>query len=492
MSKPVSVLLVTSEVYPFLKASELADVLYAHSLGTREVGHDIRVMMPKYGFISERKNRIHEINRLRDIPIPVGSESFPATVKSSSINNPRVKVQAYITTNVNFLDANKGLLADYATGKPFADNDDRFIFYNRTVLETCQLLGWYPDIIQCVGWETALIPAYVRTLYANDFRRTAIIQTISSFDEQGVFPLNSLAKTGLPEEALAVARYKFKSNFLRAGIAYADVVTTLSPGYAHELNELKEWKSNWEPLLEKGQKIIGIPHGIDMMQWNPKTDTFLRSKFDADDPSNKSRVREQLQRAAKLKVNGSAMIATFIGPLTELYGADILAEAVPAIVKEGIQIIVASTIPTDMKKTFDALVKKFPGMVSVNIGIDEEFVHNAIAGSALLVKPSRSEASGQYQRCALVYGTIPVVRTTGGIAEGLEDVDAKEGTGNAFLFKKADVKDFTRTILRAKEAYGQQDLWDRLVGNAMKTPVGWALSAKPYDELYQSIVKVSR
>ncbi|MBI2794852.1 MAG: glycogen synthase [Ignavibacteria bacterium] len=492
MSKPVSVLLVTSEVYPFLKASELADLLYAHSLGTREVGHDLRVMMPKYGFISERKNRIHEINRLRDIPIPVGSESYPATVKSSSINNPRVKVQAYITTNVNFLDANKGLLADYTTGKLFADNDDRFIFYNRTVLETCQLLGWYPDIIHCVGWETALVPAYVRTLYANDFKKTTIIQTISSFDEQGVFPLKSLSKTGLPEEALAFARYKGKANFLRAGIAYADAVTTLSLGYAHELNEMKEWKTNWAPLLGKGQKIIGIPHGVDLMQWNPKTDAFLRSKFDAKDPSNKSRVKEQLQRSAKLKVNGSAVVATFIGPLTELYGADLFAEAVPALVKDGIQIIVASVIPTEMKKTFDALVKKFPGMVSVNFGIDEEFVHNAIAGSTLLIKPSRSEASGQYQRCSLVYGTIPVVRTTGGIAEGLEDVDATEGTGNAFLFKKADVKDLTRAILRAKEAYEQQELWNKVVGNAMKTPVGWALSAKPYDELYRSMVKVGR
>ena len=129
MSKFNSILLVTSEVYPFLKTSELADVCYAHALGSREVGHDLRVMMPKYGNISERKNRIHEINRLRDLPIPVGSDTHLATVKSSSINNPRVKVQAYITTNTTLLDANKGYMVEQSSGKPFSNNDDRFIFY---------------------------------------------------------------------------------------------------------------------------------------------------------------------------------------------------------------------------------------------------------------------------------------------------------------------------------------------------------------------------
>ncbi len=489
MSKFHSILLVTSEVYPFLKTSELADVCYAHALGTREVGHDIRVMMPKYGFISERKNRIHEINRLRDLPIPVGAEPSLATVKSSSINNPRVKVQAYITTNTNYLDANKGVLVDNATGKPFPDNDERFIFFNRTVIETCLLLGWFPDVIQCVGWQTALLPAYLRTIYANEFRKTKIIQTITSFDEQGVFGVRTIAKTGLPEEAAEALRYKNKTNFLRAGITYADAVTTLSPGYAAELNANKEWKTNWAPLLGKGASVTGIPHGVDLMQWNPKTDPFLRSKFDASELDKKVRVREQLQRAAGLKVDGSTVVATFIGPVTEPYGADILAEAAPALVKEGVQVLVATDVPTDLTRLFDALAKKHPGMVSMKTGIDEEFVHNAIGGSTLLLKPSRTEASGQYQRCALLYGTIPVVHVTGGIAEGLTDVNTKTGTGNAFLYKKADDKSLIAAVKRAVAAYREHEIWQAIVGNAMSTNVSWSLSAKPYDEFYRNLVK---
>ncbi len=490
MSKFHSILLVTAEVYPFLKTSELADLCYAHALGTREVGHDIRIMAPKYGFISERKNRIHDINRLRDLPIQVGpGEPSLATVKSSSINNPRVKVQAYITTNTNYLDANKGILVDNATGKPFDNNDERFIFFNRTVIETCLLLGWFPEIIQCVGWQTALLPAYIKTLYANEFKKTKVIQTITDFDDQGVFSVKAISKTGLPSEAAEHMRYKNKANFLRAGIAYADAVTTLSPGYASELEANKEWKSNWAPLLGKGAKVTGIPHGVDVMQWNPKTDPFLRSKFDASDTSNKRRVREQLQRAAGLKVDGSGIVATFIGPVTEQYGAAVLAEAVPSIIKEGIQVLVSTDVPTPLTKTFESLAKKHPGMVAIKIGADEEFVHNAIAGSTLLLKPAQSESSGQFQRCALIYGTIPVVHATGGIAEGMTDVGTKGAQGNAFLYKKGDAKELVNALKRAKASYSDTEAWAAIVTAAMNTYVGWGLSAKPYDEFYRNLVK---
>jgi starch synthase len=493
MAKHVSVLLVTSEVYPFLKTSELADLCYAHALGSREVGHDIRVMMPKYGFISERKNRIHDINRLKDMPIAVGKTESLATVKSSSINNPRVKVQAYITTNTNYLDANKGLLVDNATGKPFKDNDERFIFFNRSVIETCLLLGWFPDIIHCVGWQAGLLPAYIKTMWPEEFKKTKVIMTITNFNDQGTFGLKSLPKTGLPEKVAAKAKYKNKMNLLRLGIAHADMVTTLSPGYAKEIENLKEWKDNWRSIMPKGdKKIHGAPHGIDLMQWNPKTDSFLRSKYDANNLAPKQRVREQLQRAAGLSVDGRAIVASYIGPLDDDHGIDILGKAIPAIVKAGAQVVIATDVPTDHKKTLDAIVKKFPGKVSLKVGVDEEFVHNAIAGSTLLLKPSRNEAAGQFQRCAVRYGTIPVVRITGGIAEQLEDVNEKQRTGNAFLFKRNDAKDLAKAVERAVKLHGEHEAWSAIVQNAMSTDVSWSLSAQPYDELYRNLVKDSK
>lgn len=491
MAKPVSILLVTGECYPFLKTSELADLCYAHALGCREVGHDIRVMMPKYGFISERKNRIHEINRLRDMPIPVGNSESLATVKSSSINNPRVKVQAYITTNTNYLDSNKGVLANNISGKEFKDNDERFIFFNRTVIETCMLLGWFPDIIHCVGWQAGLLPAYIRTMWPNEFKKTKIMMSLPAFHAQGVFPVKSIAKTGLPEAAQKVLKYKNKMNFLRAGIHYADEVTTMSPAYADEISKSAEWKKNWATILPKGKKLVGVEHGIDYMQWNPKTDSHLRYKYNEKNLDPKTRVREQLQRAAGLSVDGKKIVATFIGPLTEEYGIDILAKAVPDLVNADVQVLVTADVPTEMRKLIDVLVKKYKGMVAIKIGADEEFVHNAIAGSTLLLKPSRTESSGQFQRCAVRYGTVPVVRVTGGIAEQLEDVKEKALTGNAFLFKKSDPQDLTKAVLRAVALHGQHESWETIVKNAMATDVTWSLSAKPYDELYSALAKES-
>ena len=490
MSKFISVLMVTPEVYPFLKTSELADLCYAHALGSREVGHDLRIMAPKYGFISERKNRIHDINRLKDLPITIGSKTSLATVKSSSINNPRVKVQAYITTNSDLLDANKGVLVDNTTGKAFSNNDERFIFFNRTVVETCLLLGWFPDVIQCVGWQTALLPAYLRTMYAEEFKNTRIIQTIVNFEEQGAFGLKAITKSGLPDKAVKILKYKEKANFLRAGIAFADAVTTLSPEYAAEVSATKEWQSSWAPLLKKGTQLVGIPHGVDKMQWNPKTDPFLRSKFDVNQKQNKIRIHEQLQRAAGLKVQGNSIVASFIGPLTKANGCEILAAAIPDLVKEGIQVLVATDVPTGLSKTFEALVKKYPGMVSIKHAIDEEFLHNCIAGSTLLLKPSVHEASGQFQRCALLYGTVPVVRKTGGLAHGMTDVDASaEPSGNAILFEKATAAALTEAVLKAASLYANPNTWDIIVTHAMNTDVRWTLSALPYDEFYRNLVK---
>lgn len=486
MAKSLSILFVSSEVYPFIKTSEYADLCYAHSLGTREVGHDLRVMMPKYGNISERKNRIHEINRLRDMPIPIGPDTHLATVKSSSINNPRVKVQAYITTNTNYLDVNKGIMHDVTSGAEFPNNDERYMFFNRTVIETCLLLGWFPDVIHCMGWQAGLLPAYIRTMYAQEFRKTKIVMTITDFNEQGVFPLKSLSKTGLPAEAQAAAKYKNKMNFLRAGLTYADRVSTVSPGYASELLANKEFKENWLPLLHK-RPLAGIPHGVDLMQWNPKTDACLKQKFDAKDASNKSHATEMLQKLCGLPVDGRAFVASFIGPLTEANGADILLKTIPDLVKSNAQVIIGADLPIDDRKAFEAIAKKYPKNVAFVYPMEEEFLHQLIAGSTVLLKPARSCPSGQFQRIALVYGTIPIATITGGLAEGLVNVDGT--TGNAFLLKKADGADLVKAVHRAQAAHATQETWNAIVSNAMQTNVSWSASALPYDELYRTLLK---
>jgi starch synthase len=486
MAKPLSILVVSNELYPFIKTSELADAVYAHAMGLRDLGHDVRVMTPKYGFISERKNKIHEINRLRDIPIPVGKESHPATVKSSSVNNPRVKIQAYITTNANFLDAQKGVLYDNANGNEFDNNDDRFIFFNRTVLQTCVTLGWFPDIIHCFGWQSASMLAFARVLHPQEFKKSKLVFTITDFDRQGAFPSKSAAKLGLPLDSVEAAKHKTKFNLTRLGVAFADRVTTLSPHYATELKANKEFKSGWTNLL-RGKALEGVSHGIDTHMWSPATDSFVKARFSAIDTAAKADAREALQRLAGLPVIDTAAIVSFIGPIDDSRGVDILAECVPMLVNHNAQVVICADHPWDHRKALEALAKKHPKSVVVRTLFDEDFLHHTVAGSTLLVKPSRSEAAGQYQRACLPYGTIPVVRSTGGTADGLTDIaDAK---GNAVLFTNATAADLEKALKRAFDAIAQHERWSAIVANAMSTNVSWLLSAKPYDAIYRNVMK---
>jgi starch synthase len=251
----------------------------------------------------------------------------------------------------------------------------------------------------------------------------------------------------------------------------------------------KEFKENWLPLLNK-KPLVGINHGIDLLHWNPKTDAFVKAKFDAKDPSNKESAREALQKLSGLPVDGKKMVVSYAGPLREDRGVDALLDAVPELIKLGAQIIIAGDLVTPLKKQIDAVVKKFPKDVHFRI-MDEEYLHHLISGSTVLVKPSRSESSGQFQRIALAYGTVPVVRVTGGITEGLVDADESD-KGNSFLMKKGDAADITKTIKRAAARHASQESWDTIVANAMSTTVGWAASAKAYDEFYRTLVKETK
>ncbi|MFN5875747.1 MAG: glycosyltransferase, partial [Ignavibacteria bacterium] len=197
-----------------------------------------------------------------------------------------------------------------------------------------------------------------------------------------------------------------------------------------------------------------------------------------------------LQKLCGLAVDGKKMVVSYVGPLREDRGADAFIEAIPEIIKLGAQVIVAGDLGTPLKKQAEAIAKKFPKDVHFRI-MDEEFLHHVIAGSSMLVKPSRHESCGQFQRIALAYGTIPATTAVGGIAEGLVDADASE-KGNAFIMKKGDAADITKTVKRALTRHATQESWDTIVANAMTSPVGWAASAKAYDEFYRTLVKETK
>ena len=251
MAKQLSILLVSSEVFPFSKESDLADVTSSLALQLKDMGNDARIMMPKYGHISERKNRIHDINRLKDMPVPInGSEDF-ATIKSSSIQNSRSKVQTYVTTNDQYFNKLKGVYHAIEDWTEFENNIERFVFFSRSVVETCVLLEWFPNVIHCNDWQTALIPAIAKLIYPEKFAKTKFVLTVHNFENQGVSEWKDFELTGLPKEAGKDFKHKNMLNILKGGLVYADHITTVSKTYAEDLLKTATLSDGLNATLKK-------------------------------------------------------------------------------------------------------------------------------------------------------------------------------------------------------------------------------------------------
>lgn len=490
MAKPLSILFVTSEVLPFVKIGSIADVSYSLPLAIRDTGHDVRVMLPKYGCVSERKNRIHEINRLRDIEIEAGKIKDIATVKSSSINNPRVKVQAYIATNQTFFDAKKGIYGHPQTGELYADNDERFIFFSRTVIETCLLLGWFPDVIHCNDWTSALIPAFAKELFPDEFANTKFVLTIHNFSQQGVFPAGSFAKTGLPKEAKKNITYKNKFNFLKAGIHYADYITTVSPTYADEILKDKKYSDGLNAVLKaREEDFEGIINGTDVWSWNPEKDKLIKKKYSKNFEDFKYFNKEALMDMSNLDFDENSPVIGMVARFGAQKGFDLLLEAADKLLKEDLKLVILCDGTSEYKAPLKKLAKKHAKKVSLTIGYDEILEHQIIAGSDIFLAPSMFEPSGINALYSLAYGTAPVVRETGALKDLVSNYDAKKKDGNGFVFKKFTAEDLMATMMKALKLFADRETWNEFAEGIMSADFSWSDSVEKYNEIYSKIVK---
>lgn len=489
MAKPLSVLFCASEVFPFAKTGGLADVAYGLPLALRDLGHDIRVMLPKYGMISERKNRIHEINRLKDIPIPVGSETEHATVKSSSVTNPRTKVQAYMTTNHTYFDSKWGLYTDPDTGEAYADNAERFIFFCRTVLDTCHLLGWYPDIVHCNDWHTAIIPALMRTEYAKPFKNTKIVYTIHNIENQGEFPLKStFEKTGLDEELLSVFKHKNKFNFLKGGLHFADHITTVSPAYGKQiLSDTKMTNGLSTELKKRKDTFTPILNGIDQHTWNPAKDKLIKKKFSADKLDLKEDNKEAMLNEFGLSSEDGVPALAMISRLVEHKGLGLVVEAAEKLLEKDVQLVILGEGNPSFEKALKDLAAEYPDKVGVEIGFNEQLAHLMEAGADMFLMPSLHEPCGLNQMYSLAYGTVPIVRATGGLGDTISEFDVDSGEGLGFRFDDYTADAMMAAIEKAMEVYTNKEAWEKLQVNGMEKDYTWLRSAAEYEEVYRNL-----
>lgn len=489
-----SVLFVSSEVYPYAKTGGLADVSSALPQALREFNHDVRIIMPKYGFIGEKKQKIHIINRLQGMDFQVGDKMVTVNAKSSAILTPRTRVQIYLSESDEYF-ARIGLYADPETNIDYPDNDERFITFSHSVLGLCKRLLWKPDIIHCNDWQTGLIPLYLKEAMKDDpfFRGTKSVFTIHNLAYQGNFPPPSYAKTGLPAEYFTPNGVEFYNNmsFVKAGIAFADAITTVSETYAEEI-KTKEFGCGMEGILNKRKKDLhGITNGIDLALWDPEKDMNIVKRFDVSNLEGKEECKIDLCESMGLPYEKGTPLIGLIARFVDQKGLDLLVEIMDQILKSGAQIVILGSGEKKYEEFFAKQMKKCPKQVGLYLGFHDNFAHKIEAGADIFIMPSAYEPCGLNQMYSMRYGTIPVARRTGGLADTITDpLDAtKKDHATGFLFDKYDGKSFWKALERAIGVYKKHPAkWQELQVNGMSKDFSWNKSAYKYAELYEKLL----
>ncbi|HCN37325.1 MAG TPA: glycogen synthase GlgA, partial [Bacteroidetes bacterium] len=463
MAKGYNVLFVTSEVIPYSKTGGLADVSNSLPQALNSLSNEVRIITPKYGQLDERRLQIHEIKRLKDINLDMAGKKYKYSIKSSFIHGKNTKAQIYLLENQDFF-KNKGIYQNIKTKKDFPNNDERYMFFCKAVLEVLEILQWKPDIIHCNDWQTGLIPFFIKTLYKDNPHISDIktVFTIHNLAYQGNFPKSTFKKTDLSEDFFNDNTVKFhdKFSYLKAGIKYADKVTTVSQKYAEEIRTDKEYSSGMEDVLNERKKdLVGILNGIDNSVWNPSFDKVIDYRYTYQEIPLKYENKRELIEKHKLTYDENIPLIGIISRLVDQKGFDLIVDAFDEIMKENIQMIILGTGEEKYQKFLLKMKKKYNDKLIIHIGFDEELAHKIEAGSDMYLMPSKFEPCGLNQMYSLKYGTVPIVRNTGGLSDTVTNYkDAKKGNG--FLFEKYDAKEMVKTIKTAVNIYqNDRKLW---------------------------------
>lgn len=491
MAKGLNILFCTSEVTPYSKTGGLADVSNSLPQELANLGHAVRIITPKYGFMDERRLKVYEIKRLMNIEVPIGNRVTTCNIKSSFINSTRGKVQIFLIENNEYFGKDSPYV-DPKTGKDYADNDERFIFFNRAIVQVLGLLGWQPDVIHCNDWQTGLVPAYLKTIHSKDVLLNTVktVFTIHNIAFQGLFPHESFHKSGLPDNIFNKdgVEYHNQFSFLKAGLMYSDIITTVSKKYAEEISSSNEYGMGFEGILKHRKKSLqGILNGVDYTTWSPEKDQLIPFKYSAKELPLKRENKKALCKKFNLEYSPEIPVVGIISRLTDQKGVDLIEKALKDIMKEKLHLVVLGSGEKKYQKMFEALKKKFPKRVGLHIGFSEELAHFIEAGSDIFLMPSKFEPCGLNQMYSIRYGTIPIVRATGGLADTITEY--KAGKGNGFLFSKYDAKELVKALKRALKLYTKRDEWNMLIRSAMAYDYSWGVSAKKYIELYRSLIK---
>jgi starch synthase len=482
MSKRLKILMVTPEVVPFVKVGGLADVVGALSKVLAAQGHDVRLVVPKYAGMQQ----IEKAKPLSE-PLVVKLGGHKAYARVWECKLPGSKSICYLLEHNEYFDH-----TSVYGGGPSGDGSQdgyRFTFLSRAAVDLCTLLDWIPDVLHCHDWTTGLVPVYLNTTEFNEpIGRAATLMTLHNMGHQGWFQPDLFHFAGLPDSIFRSDGLESMGqvNLLKGGIYHATKLSTVSPTYAYEIQVPEQGHGLDHVLRFRAADLIGILNGIDESEWNPETDRFLPVQYSVKDLSGKATCKVELQKAFGLEVDDSIPVYSVVSRLFSQKGIDLLAAIANRLMADmRIQIAVLGTGEKWLETVLSQLAQRYPGRFAVHLGFDHKLSHLVAAGSDFLVMPSRYEPCGLSQMYAMKYGTLPIVRATGGLKDSVTQYVEGYASGTGFLFEQASPDALYYAIGWACSTYyDRRDEYGKIQQNAMLRDFSWEVSAKTYESLY--------
>jgi starch synthase len=478
----VSVLSVASEIYPIIKTGGLADVVGALPMALRAEAIETRTLVPGYPAVTGALEAVQEV---LDLPNFHGG---PARILSGSCAG----VDLFVLDSAHLF-ARPGNPYVSPDGVDWPDNAIRFAALGRAAADIGQgsIPAFVPDIVHAHDWQAGLTHAY---LHYSDRPRPGTVMTVHNLAYQGKFPRELLSDIGLPPDSFNIdgVEYYGSIGFLKAGLRFADRITTVSPTYALEIQQPQEGMGLDGLLRSRSDLLSGILNGIDTSVWNPATDPHLASCFDANQLANRAPNKAALQRRLGLRVAPEAFLLGVISRMSWQKGLDLLLEALPAMLGAPIQIAVLGNGEPDLQDRYRAAAEAHPDQIGVSVSYDEGLAHLIQAGVDALVVPSRFEPCGLTQLCALRYGAVPIVSRVGGLADTVVDADEpriSSGAATGIKFGPVTTENLTEALSRAHALFRKGSVWTQLQQNGMAVDVSWRNRASRYADLYRQILK---
>jgi len=475
------ILFVSSEVHPLMKTGGLADVSASLPRALQALGHDVRVLMPAY---RDSLRTAHPLG----VKLAATADVAGQSLRLLETRLPDSRNRVWLLDCPALFDRAGNPYYD-AAGNDYHDNPERFMLLCRVaaLLAMGRLgLDWQPDVVHCNDWQSGLAPLLLR----EEANRPAVIFTIHNLAYQGVYPHYVFDRLGLPSRYWHADALEFHGNFsfIKGGLVYSDRITTVSPTYAREI-QTAEFGWGLEGLLRHRSEVLsGILNGIDTRAWNPAQDPALAVNYSAASLDRKRPNKIAMQAEAGLDAEPDLPLFAFIGRLAEQKGIDLLVDALPYIVQQPAQAVILGSGEARYESMLRELARKHPGDIALRLGYDEALAHRIEAGADVFLMPSRFEPCGLNQLYSLRYGTVPVVRGVGGLADTVTDVSREaleDGSANGFVFWGADGAALAEAAQRAIRVYRDAPTWRRLQLAGMKADFSWRHSARSYVALYE-------